>query len=132
MILVLKFSNSDSGTVLVVQQLRLHIPKHRMFGSTHGLRTKITHALEQLRVDTAKKKKKEPTFLLKEICSPFSIYIFIFHPSVFNPNSFFLLTFWLLPMYSSLWPIFIYLTTFYNIIFSSVSQKDYRPLEESL
>ena len=44
---------------MVVQQLRLHIPKHRMFGSTHGLRTKITHALEQLRVDTAKKKKRK-------------------------------------------------------------------------
>ena len=58
MILVLKFSNPDSGTVLVVQQLRLHVPKHRKLGSTHGRRTKITHALEQLRVDTTKKKKK--------------------------------------------------------------------------
>lgn len=55
MSLDLKFNNTDAGTVLAVQRLRLHLPKCRMLGSTHRWKTKIMHVLELL---TQPKKQK--------------------------------------------------------------------------
>ena len=66
MIVVLKFNNTDSGTVFVVQQLRLQLLKHRMLSSIHSRRTKIKSGLEQLSWHSKKKKKKKK----KNWCQP--------------------------------------------------------------